>query len=91
MRVSHIETETEWAINEVLADAIKADMVERFKDRYDLSDLRGRVERGLKRRPRSSWRSVLRREIGDRGRGLHEEIKEAVQEYLSQGPPPDDE
>jgi hypothetical protein len=42
-----IEIETETAIDDVLADAIKADMVERFRHRYDLSDLLGYVERGL--------------------------------------------
>ena len=36
-----IQIETETAIDDVLADAIKADMVERFRHRYDLSDLLG--------------------------------------------------
>ena len=82
-----IETETEEAIDEYLVDAIKADMVERFKGRYDLSDLKGRVERGLERRPRAGWYSVLSRDIGNRGGELREEIRTAVREYLSQGPP----
>jgi len=42
-----IEIETEMAIVDVLADAITADMVERFRHRYDLSDLLGYAERGL--------------------------------------------
>jgi hypothetical protein len=60
---SDIETETEWAIDRVLADAIKADMVEKFKDRYDLGDLLGYVERGLGKKPSLSWRSVVRRRV----------------------------
>jgi hypothetical protein len=82
-----IEHETEWAINRVLADAIKEDMVERFKGRYDLSDLLGYVERGLEQEPRASWRLVLRGRIGDQGLNLRDEIEDAVREYL----PDDDE
>ena len=85
---SDIETETEWAIDRVLADAIKADMVERFKARYDLGDLLGYVERGLKKSPRSSWRSVVRRRMKTRGSALRNEIEAAVREYL---PVDDDE
>src|SRR5215203_347968 len=79
---SDIENETEWAIDRVLGDAIKADMVEKFKARYDLGDLLGYVERGLKKSPSSSWRSVVRDRIDSRGSALRNEIEAAVREYL---------
>jgi hypothetical protein len=77
-----IETETEWAIDRVLADVIRAEMVEKFRDRYDLGDPLGYVQRRLKTRPRSSWRSALRSNIQSQGRTLRDEIEDAVREYL---------
>jgi hypothetical protein len=77
-----IETEAEMAIADILADAIKSDVRERFRGRYDLSDLLGYVERGLEKHPRSSWRSVVQGRISRQGRDLREEIEDAVREYL---------
>jgi hypothetical protein len=65
-----------------LADAIKADMVERFRDRYDLSELPERVQKALEERPETSWRSALSDHISKEGRGLRSEIEQAVREYL---------
>lgn len=77
-----IEAETSMAIDRVLADAIKADMVERFTDRYDLGDLPGYVTRKLEASPRLSWRSALSGKIGRQGAELSDEIEAAVREYL---------
>jgi Topoisomerase 6 subunit A/Spo11, Toprim domain len=77
-----IEVEAGLAIDRVLADAIKEDMVERFRDRYDLGDLLGHIERGLKAKPRSSWRSVLRERISAQGVELRGEIEASVRGYL---------
>jgi hypothetical protein len=79
-----IEVETEMAIERVLADAIKAEMIERFRDRYDLEGLREHVERSLEEQPRESWRGVVGRRIGDQGRTLRDEIEDAVREYIEQ-------
>jgi hypothetical protein len=79
---SDIETETEMAIDRVLADAIKAEMVEKFRDRYDTGDLAGYVRQQLKKKPVSSWRSVVRRKIQQQGTALSDEIEGAVREYL---------
>jgi hypothetical protein len=79
---SDIESETEWAIARILANAIKANMVERFADRYDLDDLLGYVRRELDKSPSSSWRSVVRSKIGSQGYALRGEIEAAVREYL---------
>lgn len=69
------------AIDEFLADAIKADMIEKFKDRYDL-DLLEDVREGLEAKPRSSWRDVLSQKIRAQGEELRAEIEAAVREYL---------
>jgi hypothetical protein len=86
MAENNIEAETTMAIDQFLADAIKEDMVERFKGRYDL-DLLEYVRRELEANPRSSWRGVLREGISAQGVALRGEIEAAVREYL----PDDDE
>ncbi len=71
------------AIDRVLdADEINARIIERFRDRYALDGLRDHVERGLERRPRSSWRSVLGAMIHAQGRGLRDEIEAAVRDEI---------
>ena len=91
-RDSDIETEVDLAIERVLdVDEIKAALLERFRGRYDLSDLREHVEHGLRARPRSSWRSVLVRRIGEQGSVLSGEIEDAVRSEIETAIQGDDE
>jgi hypothetical protein len=79
-----IESETEFAVDEIIdLDAIKAAMVERFKESYNLPDsLPDALRERLKEREFSSWRGVLGQWVGAEGLRLRSEINEAVKEAI---------
>jgi hypothetical protein len=61
---------------------VKAAMIEKFKDRYDLDDLSAEVPEDLEEDPYLSWRKALDKHIDPQGEDLYEEIREAVREHL---------
>jgi hypothetical protein len=79
-----IEAETELAVEEVIdMDAIKAAMVEKFKDSYHLPDsLPEELRKVLNERVFGSWRGVLHQWVQKAGFDLRSEFEEAVREAL---------
>jgi hypothetical protein len=83
VRDSDIRAEVSLAIDEIVdLDGIERVILDDFRDRYDLSDLRQEIQEGFARSSRASWRALLKERVASRGAHLRSDIREAVREEI---------
>jgi hypothetical protein len=70
------------AFNSALDEVVEG-LLEKYRDRYDLDDLRERIEARFEDRSRWSWRSVVRSRIEEQGAVLEREIENEVSRILT--------